>query len=58
MLKIPHSEAIKQRMQKDVDEVQKIARAIKSKIEELDKDVWLLLLCSTLWTSVVFEVDH
>lgn len=30
--------AIKQRMQKDVDEVQKIARLIKSKIEELDKD--------------------
>ncbi|KAL8129466.1 hypothetical protein V2J09_018621 [Rumex salicifolius] len=30
--------AIKQRMQKDVDEVQKIARAIKLKIEELDKD--------------------
>ncbi|KAK9668583.1 hypothetical protein RND81_13G070100 [Saponaria officinalis] len=30
--------SIKQRMDKDVDEVQKIARIIKSKIEELDKD--------------------
>nr|GMC97722.1 syntaxin-132-like [Ipomoea batatas] len=29
---------IKQRMEKDVDEVGKIARLIKSKIEELDKD--------------------
>ncbi|XP_055807941.1 syntaxin-132 [Solanum dulcamara] len=30
--------AIKQRMEKDVDEVGKIARLIKSKIEELDKE--------------------
>ncbi|PIN18261.1 SNARE protein Syntaxin 1 [Handroanthus impetiginosus] len=30
--------AIKKRMEKDVDEVGKIARSIKSKIEELDKD--------------------
>ncbi|KAK9715907.1 hypothetical protein RND81_06G198000 [Saponaria officinalis] len=30
--------SIKQRMEKDVDEVQKIARVIKSKIEDLDKD--------------------
>ncbi|XP_059646512.1 syntaxin-132-like isoform X2 [Cornus florida] len=30
--------AIKQRMEKDVDEVQKIARFIKSKIEELDRE--------------------
>ncbi|KAL9230818.1 hypothetical protein vseg_006118 [Gypsophila vaccaria] len=30
--------SIKQRMEKDVDEVQKIARIIKSKIEDLDKD--------------------
>lgn len=30
--------AIKQRMEKDVDEVGKIARAIKSKIEQLDKE--------------------
>ncbi|KAK2969167.1 hypothetical protein RJ640_009926 [Escallonia rubra] len=30
--------AIKQRMEKDVDEVGKIARFIKSKIEELDRD--------------------
>ncbi|KAL3357286.1 hypothetical protein AABB24_017800 [Solanum stoloniferum] len=30
--------AIKQRMEKDVDEVGKIARVIKSKIEELDKE--------------------
>lgn len=30
--------AIKKRMEKDVDEVQKIARLIKSKIEELDRD--------------------
>ena len=33
------SEAIKQRMERDVDEVLKIAWSIKSKIEELDKDV-------------------
>lgn len=30
--------SIKQRMEKDVDEVQKIARTIKVKIEDLDKD--------------------
>ncbi|KAK9732690.1 hypothetical protein RND81_04G015400 [Saponaria officinalis] len=30
--------SIKQRMEKDVDEVQKIARLIKSKIEDLDRD--------------------
>ncbi|GAB4857210.1 hypothetical protein Ancab_015118 [Ancistrocladus abbreviatus] len=30
--------SIKQRMEKDVDEVQKIARVIKSQIEELDRD--------------------
>ncbi|XP_060197499.1 syntaxin-132-like isoform X1 [Lycium barbarum] len=30
--------AIKQRMEKDVDEVSKVARLIKSKIEELDKE--------------------
>ncbi|KAK9699308.1 hypothetical protein RND81_08G166400 [Saponaria officinalis] len=30
--------SIKQRMEKDVDEVQKIARLIKTKIEDLDKD--------------------
>lgn len=31
--------AIKKRMEKDVDEVQKVSRLIKSKIEELDRDV-------------------
>lgn len=30
--------SIKQRMEKDVDEVGKVARFIKSKIEELDRD--------------------
>lgn len=30
--------SIKRRMEKDIDEVQKIARIIKSKIEELDRD--------------------
>ncbi|GAB4834107.1 hypothetical protein Ancab_032366 [Ancistrocladus abbreviatus] len=30
--------AIKQRMEKDVDEVKKVARVIKSQIEELDRD--------------------
>lgn len=30
--------AIKQRMEKDIDEVGKIARSVKSKIEELDRD--------------------
>ncbi|KAK4737335.1 hypothetical protein R3W88_001032 [Solanum pinnatisectum] len=32
------TKAIKQRMEKDVDEVSKVARFIKSKIEELDKE--------------------
>lgn len=32
--------AIKQRMEKDVDEVGKISRFIKSKIEDIDKEVW------------------
>lgn len=36
------SVAIKQRMEKDVDEVGKISRFIKAKIEELDKEVRLL----------------
>lgn len=31
--------AIKQRMEKDVDEVGKVARLAKSKLEQLDKDV-------------------
>lgn len=31
--------AIKQRMEKEVDEVGKVARSVKSKIEELDKEV-------------------
>jgi len=38
------SAGIKQRMEKDVDEVGKIARSIKSKLEELDKEVGQLLL--------------
>lgn len=33
------SAAIKKRMEKDVDEVGKIARSVKSKVEELDKEV-------------------
>lgn len=33
--------AIKQQMQKDIDEAGKIARLTKSKLEELDQDVWL-----------------
>ncbi|BBH06913.1 syntaxin of plants 131 [Prunus dulcis] len=36
--KAPSMKSIKQRMEKDVDEVGKIARWIKSKIEELDKE--------------------
>ena len=35
---------IKQRMQKDIDEVGKIARLAKSKLEELDRDVCFVLL--------------
>lgn len=34
--------AIKQRMEKDIDEVGKIAHLAKSKLEELDKDVCFL----------------
>lgn len=33
--------AIKQQMQKDIDEAGKIARLTKSKLEELDQDVRL-----------------
>ncbi|XP_050214227.1 syntaxin-132-like [Mercurialis annua] len=36
--KAPAMKAIKKRMDRDVDEVGKIARAVKSKIEELDKE--------------------
>ncbi|KAH7571692.1 hypothetical protein JRO89_XS04G0119500 [Xanthoceras sorbifolium] len=36
--KAPAMKAIKQRMQKDVDEVGKISRFMKSKIEELDRE--------------------
>ncbi|KAH9728494.1 Syntaxin-132 [Citrus sinensis] len=37
--KAPAMKAIKKRMEKDVDEVGKISRFIKSKIEELDREV-------------------
>ncbi|OAY41920.1 syntaxin-132 [Manihot esculenta] len=36
--KAPAMKAIKKRMEKDVDEVGKIARSVKSKVEELDKE--------------------
>lgn len=36
------SVAIKQRMEKDIDEVLRVARFIKGKIDELDKDVRLV----------------
>ncbi|XP_065852176.1 syntaxin-132 [Euphorbia lathyris] len=36
--KAPAMKAIKQKMEKDVDEVGKIARSVKSKIEELDRE--------------------
>ncbi|KAG7018148.1 putative syntaxin [Cucurbita argyrosperma subsp. argyrosperma] len=36
--KAPAMKAIKQRMEKDVDEVGKVARFVKSKVEELDKE--------------------
>ncbi|XP_038695044.1 syntaxin-132-like [Tripterygium wilfordii] len=36
--KAPAMKAIKQRMEKDVDEVGKVARLIKTKIEQLDKE--------------------
>lgn len=37
--------AIKKRMEKDVDEVGKIARTIKLRIEELDKEVKKCVAC-------------
>ncbi|KAJ4844224.1 hypothetical protein Tsubulata_003098 [Turnera subulata] len=40
--KAPAMKAIKQRMEKDVDEVGKIARSVKSKIEELDRESSIL----------------
>lgn len=36
--KVPAMKAIKQRMEKDIDEVGKVSRYLKSKIEELDKE--------------------
>lgn len=39
----PSSAAIKQRMEKDVDEVKKTAHYLKTKVEELDKEVRTLL---------------
>lgn len=36
--KVPAMKAIKQRMEKDIDEVGKVSRYMKSKIEELDKE--------------------
>lgn len=45
-------EAIKKRMEKDVDEVQKIARLIKTKIEDLDRDVRLVYLVDFM--SLIF----
>ncbi|XP_043702362.1 syntaxin-132-like [Telopea speciosissima] len=38
VMKAASMKAIKQRMEKDLDEVGKIARLVKSKIEQLDKD--------------------
>ncbi|XP_022158976.1 syntaxin-132-like [Momordica charantia] len=36
--KAPAMKAIKQRMEKDVDEVGKVARSVKTKVEELDRE--------------------
>uniref|UniRef100_A0A0A0LFM0 Syntaxin N-terminal domain-containing protein n=1 Tax=Cucumis sativus TaxID=3659 RepID=A0A0A0LFM0_CUCSA len=36
--KAPAMKAIKQRMEKDVDEVGKVARYVKTKVEELDRE--------------------
>lgn len=36
--KVPAMKAIKQRMEKDIDEVGKVSRYLKSKVEELDKE--------------------
>lgn len=36
---VPCTPAIKQRMEKDVDEVGKVARYVKTKVEELDREV-------------------
>lgn len=55
--------AIKQRMEKDVDEVSKVARFIKSKIEGLDKEVSninfhllsLVLVCF-FWLQYIFLI--
>ncbi|KAG5062412.1 hypothetical protein JHK85_003595 [Glycine max] len=44
--KAPSMKAIKQRMEKDVDEVKKTAHYLKTKIEELDKEVSLLNACA------------
>lgn len=45
--------AIKQRMEKDIDEVGKIARQAKTKVDELEKDV---CSCLTLTFFTVFSL--
>jgi len=45
--------AIKQRMEKDIDEVGKIARQAKTKVDELEKDV-----CSCLTHVAVLQYQY
>lgn len=40
---------IQKRMEKDIDEVKNIALAAKSKLEDLEKDVWCFFL---LWNHI------
>jgi len=54
--------AIKQRMEKDIDEVGKIARQAKTKVDELEKDVCscltLVVKSSSFAVSIWIELLH
>jgi len=49
--------AIKQRMEKDIDEVGKIARLAKAKVEELDRDVCCFLKFLVLLSCIQRELS-
>lgn len=48
--------AIRKRMEKDVDEVGKIARNVKAKIEAINKDVSLLKIVIEISSSIFFII--
>lgn len=48
--------AIRKRMEKDVDEVGKIARNVKAKIEAINKDVSLLKIVIEISSGIFFII--